>query len=118
MKPVLGIETSCDETAAAVVDRDGQILAEAVLSQLSEHTPFGGVVPEIAARAHLRHLPKLVRQVMDRAGLGFGDIGGIAATSGPGLIGGLIVGCQSRITSRSWRSTISKRMLSRCGFLD
>ena len=94
MKPVLGIETSCDETAAAVVDRDGQILAEAVLSQLSEHTPFGGVVPEIAARAHLRHLPKLVRQVMDRAGLGFGDIGGIAATSGPGLIGGLIVGCQ------------------------
>jgi len=94
MKPVLGIETSCDETAAAVVDGDGRILAEAVLSQLSEHAPFGGVVPEIAARTHLRYLPEQVRQTMARAGVGFQDLAGVAASSGPGLIGGLIVGSQ------------------------
>lgn len=94
MKPVLGIETSCDETAAAVVDGEGRILAEAVLSQLQEHAPFRGVVPEIAARAHLRYLSDQVRDVMSRAGIGFGDLGGVAATSGPGLIGGLIVGSQ------------------------
>lgn len=92
--PVLGIETSCDETAAAVVDGQGRILAEAVLSQLSEHALFGGVVPEIAARAHLRYLSEQVRRTMAMAGLGFSDLGGVAATSGPGLIGGLIVGCQ------------------------
>ena len=94
MKPVLGIETSCDETAAAVVDGDGRILAEAVLSQLAEHAPFGGVVPEIAARTHLRYLSRQVSQTMAQAGLSFADLGGVAATSGPGLIGGLIVGCQ------------------------
>ena len=94
MKPVLGIETSCDETAAAVVDGEGRILSEAVLSQLAEHAPFGGVVPEIAARTHLRYLPEQVRQTMAKAGLGFADLGGVAATSGPGLIGGLIVGSQ------------------------
>lgn len=94
MKPVLGIETSCDETAAAVVDGEGCILAEAVLSQLSEHAPFGGVVPEIAARTHLRFLPKQVRTVMEKAGIGFHDLGGVAATLGPGLIGGLLVGSQ------------------------
>jgi N6-L-threonylcarbamoyladenine synthase len=94
MKPVLGIETSCDETAAAVVDGEGRILAEAVLSQLAEHAPFGGVVPEIAARTHLRYLSEQVRHTMAQAGVGFADLGGVAATSGPGLIGGLIVGCQ------------------------
>nr|WP_294511756.1 tRNA (adenosine(37)-N6)-threonylcarbamoyltransferase complex transferase subunit TsaD [uncultured Rhodopila sp.] len=94
MKPVLGIETSCDETAAAVVGGDGRILAEAVLSQLAEHAPFGGVVPEIAARSHLRYLPEQVRQTMAKAGVGYRDLAGVAASSGPGLIGGLIVGCQ------------------------
>ncbi len=89
--PVLGIETSCDETAAAVLAPDGRILAEAVLSQ-QEHAAFGGVVPEIAARAHLAHLPGLVGQVMREAGLAFARLGGVAATAGPGLIGGLIVG--------------------------
>ena len=89
--PVLGIETSCDETAAAVLAPDGRVLAEAVLSQ-QEHAAFGGVVPEIAARAHLFHLPGLVSGAMARAGIGFGELGGVAATSGPGLIGGLIVG--------------------------
>ena len=94
MKPILGIETSCDETAAAVVDANGRILSEAVLSQLAEHAPFGGVVPEIAARSHLRYLPEQVRQTMAKAGLEFAGLGGVAATSGPGLIGGLIVGSQ------------------------
>ncbi len=89
--PVLGIESSCDETAAAVLDADGVVLAEAVLSQ-QEHAAFGGVVPEIAARAHLSHLPRLIAQVMGKAGLDYAALGGIAATAGPGLIGGLIVG--------------------------
>jgi len=89
--PILGIESSCDETAAAVLDADGRILAEAVLSQEREHAPFGGVVPEIAARAHLAHLPGLVRDVLARAGV---EIAAVAATAGPGLIGGLIVGSQ------------------------
>ncbi len=90
--PVLGIETSCDETAAAVLDADGGILAEAVLGQFAAHAPFGGVVPEIAARAHLVHLPAMVADVLARAGLSAGDLAGVGASSGPGLIGGLIVG--------------------------
>jgi N6-L-threonylcarbamoyladenine synthase len=89
--PVLGIESSCDDTAAAVLAPDGRILAEAVFSQ-ADHAAFGGVVPEIAARAHLAHLPEVVSQVMRDAGVGFGDLSAIAASSGPGLIGGLIVG--------------------------
>ncbi len=94
MGPVLGIESSCDETATAVLDANGTVLAEAVLSQEREHSPYGGVVPEIAARAHLAYLPEQVSRVMARAGLGFGDLGGVAASGGPGLIGGLIVGSQ------------------------
>ncbi|APH60785.1 tRNA (adenosine(37)-N6)-threonylcarbamoyltransferase complex transferase subunit TsaD [Granulibacter bethesdensis] len=90
--PVLGIETSCDETAAAVLDGSGRILAEIVLSQYDDHARFGGVVPEIAARAHLAYLPGMVTEVMDKAGLRFQDLAAIAATSGPGLIGGLLVG--------------------------
>ena len=89
---VLGIETSCDETAAAVVDGDRRILAERLLSQTREHAPYGGVVPEIAARAHLDHLDRLVAETMAEAGLGFGELDGIAAAAGPGLIGGLLVG--------------------------
>ena len=91
-RPVLGLESSCDETAAAVLAPDGRILAEGVLSQEREHAAFGGVVPEIAARAHLAALPGLAERVLKRAGLGFGDLAAVAATSGPGLIGGLIVG--------------------------
>ena len=91
-KPVLGIESSCDETAAAVLAPDGKILAELVLSQIADHAAFGGVVPEIAARAHLSALPALVRDALRQAGLGFSDLAAIAATAGPGLIGGLLVG--------------------------
>ncbi len=90
--PVIGVESSCDETACAILAGDGTILAEAVLSQQDDHAPFGGVVPEIAARAHLAHLPGLVQRVMRDAGLQYSDLGGVAASCGPGLIGGLIVG--------------------------
>jgi len=90
--PVIGIESSCDETACAILCSDGTILTEVVLSQHYDHAPFGGVVPEIAARAHLAHLPGLLRRVMQETGLEYGDLGGVAASCGPGLIGGLIVG--------------------------
>jgi len=89
---VLGIETSCDETAAAVVTDERRILADVVLSQLADHRPYGGVVPEIAARAHLEHLDRLIREAMTQAGMGFEDLDAVAATGGPGLIGGVIVG--------------------------
>ncbi|HEX5325728.1 MAG TPA: tRNA (adenosine(37)-N6)-threonylcarbamoyltransferase complex transferase subunit TsaD [Acetobacteraceae bacterium] len=93
MRPVLGIETSCDETAAAVLGDAGTVLSEAVRSQ-SAHAAYGGVVPEIAARAHLGLLPDMLREVIAGAALRFSDLGGVAATAGPGLIGGLIVGAQ------------------------
>jgi N6-L-threonylcarbamoyladenine synthase len=88
---ILGIETSCDETAAAIVTEKKDILANFVLSQ-QEHAAFGGVVPEVAARAHLDHLDGLITQAMTQAGLGFKDLDGIAVTAGPGLIGGVLVG--------------------------
>jgi N6-L-threonylcarbamoyladenine synthase len=93
---VLGVETSCDETAAAVVLRDrsgsGRILSNVVLSQFDKHAIYGGVVPEIAARAHTDSLDQLIRAALGEAGVGLPDISGIAAAAGPGLIGGLIVG--------------------------
>ncbi|MEK9707687.1 MAG: tRNA (adenosine(37)-N6)-threonylcarbamoyltransferase complex transferase subunit TsaD, partial [Alphaproteobacteria bacterium] len=92
---ILGIETSCDETAAAVVEdrgAGGVILSNVVLSQLDDHRPYGGVVPEIAARAHLDHLDAIVTRALDEAHLGIADLDGIAATGGPGLIGGVLVG--------------------------
>lgn len=89
---VLGIETSCDETAAAIVSDDRTILSNVVLSQLDDHRPFGGVVPEIAARAHLEHLDSIIARARDEAGIGLDRLDGIAATGGPGLIGGVIVG--------------------------
>ncbi len=95
MPLVLGIETSCDETAVALVDdgpRDTRIRANLVLSQLAEHAPYGGVVPEIAARAHLDHLDGLIREAMAAAGCDFDDVDAVAATAGPGLIGGVFVG--------------------------
>ncbi len=89
---VLGIETSCDETAAAVVDSTRRIRSNLVLSQLDEHRPYGGVVPEIAARSHLDHLDKLVERALDEAGIACAELDGVAATGGPGLIGGVFVG--------------------------
>ena len=92
MQPVLGIESSCDETACAVLAGDGTLLAEEVLGQQPAHARFGGVVPEIAARAHLSELPDLVARVLRAAALRPSRLAAIAATSGPGLIGGVIVG--------------------------
>ncbi len=90
--PVLAIETSCDETAVAILAPDGRVIGEHVLSQFGDHAPFGGVVPEIAARAHLAHLPGMVGHALRQADLQPADLSAIAATTGPGLIGGLLVG--------------------------
>ena len=89
---VLGIETSCDETAAAVVRDNRAILSNLVVSQLEEHRPYGGVVPEIAARSHLEQIDGLVDRALQEAGVGFDALDGVAATGGPGLIGGVLVG--------------------------
>jgi len=93
---VLGIETTCDETAAAVVERPaegpGRILSNIVLSQIEEHAAFGGVVPEIAARAHVEALDLIIAKAMADAGKSFADLDAVAAAAGPGLIGGVIVG--------------------------
>ncbi|MBL0318348.1 MAG: tRNA (adenosine(37)-N6)-threonylcarbamoyltransferase complex transferase subunit TsaD [Alphaproteobacteria bacterium] len=89
---ILGIETSCDETAVALVNDQRQILGHKVLSQYLEHLPYGGVVPEIAARAHMDHLDQLIKAVMAEANLDFDQIDAIAVTAGPGLIGGVMVG--------------------------
>ena len=93
---VLGIETTCDETAAAVVqDRPGgggEILANEVMSQIAQHAAYGGVVPEIAARTHVDLIDRLVQRAMQRSGLAFKQLDGIAAAAGPGLIGGVLVG--------------------------
>ena len=93
---ILGIETTCDETGAAVVERGadgrGRILSNVVLSQINEHAAFGGVVPEIAARAHVEALDHIIAKAMDDAEFSFPDLDGVAAAAGPGLIGGLIVG--------------------------
>jgi N6-L-threonylcarbamoyladenine synthase len=93
---VLGIETTCDETAAAVVERQadgrGTILSNLVLSQIADHAAFGGVVPEIAARAHVDVLDGIVDSAMKQAGVGYAQLSAVAAAAGPGLIGGVIVG--------------------------
>ena len=92
---VLGIETSCDETASAIVSMSPsgpRIRSSVVQAQITEHAPYGGVVPEIAARSHLDHLDKVIVQAFDQAEVPLADIDGVAAATGPGLIGGLIVG--------------------------
>jgi N6-L-threonylcarbamoyladenine synthase len=89
---ILGIESSCDETAAALVTSDRRILAHRLAGQENEHRPFGGVVPEIAARAHVEILPQLVADVLREADIALDEVDAIAATAGPGLIGGVMVG--------------------------
>ncbi len=92
---ILGIETSCDETAAAVVrltDGRAEVLSSIVASQIAEHRPFGGVVPEIAARAHVEVIETIAEEALNAAGLTYSDLSGIAATAGPGLVGGVMVG--------------------------
>jgi N6-L-threonylcarbamoyladenine synthase len=88
---ILGLESSCDDSAAAIVSSDRRILAHAIVSQNAAHQPYGGVVPEIAARAHVEILPGLIRRVIDEAGVEIDRIDAFAATAGPGLIGGVMV---------------------------
>lgn len=92
MTVVLGIESSCDETAAALVTDGRVILAQRIASQDDEHRPYGGVVPEIAARAHAERLAPLIEATLADAGMTLGDVDAISATAGPGLIGGVMVG--------------------------
>src|SRR5882672_2027842 len=96
---VLGLETSCDETAAAIVrgipPGPGEILSNVMFSQVAEHRPYGGVVPEIAARAHVELLDGVVARALYEAGMALGDVDAVAATAGPGLIGGVMVGLVS-----------------------
>lgn len=89
---ILGLESSCDETAAALVTDDGRVLAHRLLGQEAAHAPFGGVVPEIAARAHVEAMEPLVAAALADAGVSLADVDAIAATAGPGLIGGVMVG--------------------------
>lgn len=89
---ILGIETSCDETGVAVINDRREVLSHLVLSQIKDHQIFGGVVPEIAARAHLDHIDALVQAAMREAKIDFDQLDGVAATCGPGLIGGVMVG--------------------------
>jgi N6-L-threonylcarbamoyladenine synthase len=92
MSLVLGLESSCDESAAALVTSDRRILAHRLAGQEAEHRPYGGVVPEIAARAHVEILPHLIEEVLAEAGVSLAKVDAIAATAGPGLIGGVMVG--------------------------
>ena len=89
---VLGIETSCDETGVAIYDTDAGLLAHGLHSQIDLHAAYGGVVPELASRDHIRRLPLLIKQTLRDAGLGAGDVDAVAYTSGPGLAGALLVG--------------------------
>jgi len=92
---VLGIETSCDETAAAVLDGGRKTLSSVVLSQDEVHAPYGGVVPELASRRHLEVIVPVIRRALREAGMGLRDLDGIAVTQGPGLVGSLLVGCSA-----------------------
>ena len=110
---ILGIETSCDETAASIIERDtfgrGAILSNIVRSQLDEHAAYGGVVPELAARAHVSHLDHIIARASADAGVALADLDGIAATAGPGLIGGVLVGLT---TAKALAAALDKPLLA------
>ena len=110
---ILGIETSCDETAASVVLRDesgqGHIRSNVVRSQLDEHAAFGGVVPELAARAHVEWLDHIINQAVDEAGISLDEVDAIAATAGPGLIGGVLVGLT---TGKALAASLGKKLIA------
>ena len=106
---VLGIETSCDETAAAVVSSDRSILSNIVKTQLEEHRVYGGVVPEIASRSHVQQLDKIIEKAMDHAGLAYSQLSAVSATAGPGLIGGLMVGL---VTGKAIAASLGKPLIA------
>ena len=93
----LGIESSCDETSAAIVDSDRNILSHIIYSQIPEHQKYGGVVPELAARAHILAIDDVIKLALDKAGKTISDIDVVAATAGPGLIGGVLVGWMAAV---------------------
>ena len=109
MRIVLGIESSCDETAAALVREDRTVLAQRIASQDAEHRPYGGVVPEIAARAHAERLAPLIEATLADAGLRLDAVDAIAATAGPGLIGGVMVGL---VTGKALAMAADKPLLA------
>ena len=109
MTLVLGIESSCDETAAALVDGERRILAQAIAGQEDRHAPYGGVVPEIAARAHAERLAPLIERVLGEVGASLDDCDAIAATAGPGLIGGVMVGL---VTAKALAMASEKPLLA------
>lgn len=94
---VLGIETSCDETAAAVVQSDGRVLSDVIESQVQAHAPYGGIVPELASRDHLRNVRPVIEAALERAGVGLSELSGVAVTARPGLAGALHVGAQAAL---------------------
>jgi len=106
---ILGIETSCDETAVAIVDDEKNILAQVINSQIKLHEQYGGVVPELAARSHIEVLDSLIIEVLQKANLKFGDLDAVAATAGPGLIGGVIVGL---MTGKTLASILQKPFIA------
>ena len=106
---VLGIESSCDETAVALVRGDRTIVAQSIASQDEAHRPFGGVVPELAARAHVERLTPMVADVLAEAGIGLADVDAVAATAGPGLIGGVMVGL---VTGKALAWAASKPLIA------
>jgi N6-L-threonylcarbamoyladenine synthase len=106
---ILGIETSCDETAAAIVTETKEVLAHVVFSQLDDHRKFGGVVPEIGARAHLEKIQDVIKQTMADAALSFDQLDAIGATCGPGLIGGVLVGA---VVGKSIAATLQKPFIA------
>lgn len=106
---ILGIETSCDETAVAIVDDQKNILAQVINSQIKLHEKYGGVVPELAARSHIEVLDLLIAEVLQKANLKLEDIDAVAATAGPGLIGGVIVGL---MTGKTLASVLQKPFIA------
>src|SRR5471032_2575588 len=102
---VLGIETSCDETGIAIYDIEAGLLANQLYSQIKLHADYGGVVPELASRDHVRKLLPLIREALAEAGLTVQDLGGVAYTAGPGLVGALLVGASAgRALAWAWAS--------------
>lgn len=106
---ILGIETSCDETAAAIVNDNRDILANIVHSQIKEHQAYGGVVPEIASRSHISHIDHVINTALQKANMGIKELDGIAVTAGPGLIGGVIVGL---MTAKAMASSANLPLLA------
>lgn len=109
MLRILGIETSCDETAVAIVDDNKCILSNQIASQIDEHKEYGGVVPEVASRSHMRHLDQLIDAAIAESGCSWQDIDAIAVTAGPGLIGGVIVGV---MYAKSIASVLNKPIIA------